>query len=233
MDCTSARLLLIFRRPGELDAAERETLDQHLEGCPDCAAHFHQEARVDQAVCTAMRAVPVPAPLRGQILGELARRRRPYPWPWAAAAACILLALGLGLYAWTQSKPVFDPEEFFHIASKATDPDQVEGWFADQGMVMVAPRQFNFAYLDSYDTQTVQGRPVPHLLFHLRGNGGPAIAHVYVLSTKTFKIGDLPDEISRSNHNIRFLRDPDGQFLYAVVYTGGTLIPFFRLRDDV
>lgn len=231
MDCTSARLLLHFQRPAELDAVELSALNEHIEGCAECAALARLETESDRSLASAMRAIPVPVKLREHLLGELQRRRPPYPWPKLAAAAVVLLALGISGWMWATARTTFDRHTL--IAEIAKEPTQVDAWFADEGLPTVVPRHFNYAYLDSYDVKTVQGRRVPHLLFHFPGSAehpGAALAHVYVISEESFVVGDEPSHESTSNHTVEYQRR-DG-FLYVIIYTGGSLAPF-SLRLDV
>ncbi|MBI3408562.1 MAG: zf-HC2 domain-containing protein [Planctomycetes bacterium] len=232
MECSSARLLLNFQRPGELDADERQAFKQHLDICPDCAAQSRSETQLDRALARAMQAVPTPASLRARILANL-RPRRPVPLPWIAAAACLLLALGVGTFVWLNHRPQFDHNSFMtEMDMKSGDFDTVLAVFHGEGIPVAIPPQFNPSYLGFYDTQIVQGRKVAHLLFHFPGNNDnrPAIAHVFVLPKSTFNIGELPSQESRSNHTFEFWNH--GNFVFAIMHTGGSLTPFL-LRNDL
>ena len=112
MDCTNAHGLLPFLRTGELDATERDVLESHVSGCPECLASVQAESRFDDAIEVAMARVPMPAGLKGRLLVGLARRRPTRRWPWVAAAALLAMA-GLGGYVvWSGGPEEFDVAGF-------------------------------------------------------------------------------------------------------------------------
>ena len=57
MDCRETRTLLTAFHDGELPAADRARVEEHLRGCPECAALLADLARVDRAA-----GVPDPGP---------------------------------------------------------------------------------------------------------------------------------------------------------------------------
>ena len=57
MDCRETQTLLTAFHDGELPAADRAQVEEHLRGCPDCAALLADLARVDRAA-----GVPDPGP---------------------------------------------------------------------------------------------------------------------------------------------------------------------------
>ena len=57
MECRETQTLLTAFHDGELPAAERSQVEEHLRGCPDCAALLADLARVDRAA-----GVPDPGP---------------------------------------------------------------------------------------------------------------------------------------------------------------------------
>ena len=57
MDCRETQTLLTAFHDGELPAADRARVEEHLRGCPDCAALLADLARVDRAA-----GVPDPGP---------------------------------------------------------------------------------------------------------------------------------------------------------------------------
>jgi hypothetical protein len=233
MDCTSARLLLILsgREGQELAPTDQRVLDEHLDACPDCAELARGERKLDQAVGRAMAAVSVPAGLKSRILGTLARHGKPRYWPWVAAAASLLIAAGLGLYFYLQPATRLNAEQLVEAMDPTwSSPEEVEKWFAGQGLKVPAPRQFDYKHLDSIDIQVVQGRRVAHMLFVHKERRG-LLAHVYIMPAKALDVSPESGlRIPGSRHNIEFIRQPaDGdqpEFVYMVAYTGGSMSLF-------
>lgn len=236
MDCSQARLLLHFagRALQELDPADLEALDGHLEHCPDCAVVAERERQLDEVIARTMHAVSVPDQLQQRLLKAL--ERKPWSWPWIAAAACLLIALGLG--GWWLSRPHqdFSVEEFASLvdARTAATPEAIENHFAGLGVPLIAPRQFDFDLLESAEVCVLKGQRVPRLTFFHRGetDGRPAVAHVYVLSRKQFDLGEeVHPRIPTSSHILQILRSPDVPgFVYLVVHTGSSLDAFLKNR---
>lgn len=223
MDCTNARLLLNFLRSGELDPAERDAFEQHLESCPDCGALAQSEQRFDDALTVAMQRVPVPRTLKAGILERLVRSRRPRPWAWisAAAAACLLLVVGFGAWWLRPVEPINIPG-LMYVHEAPINAEAIQDWFENNGVAMVVPPQFNINLLDGYDVVEVQKRKVARLTFVARDN----IAHVYVLpKDQCPPPEEIPEKLPGSRHTLVSLRDPS--FYFIVIYTGSSLAPFY------
>jgi predicted anti-sigma-YlaC factor YlaD len=90
MDCEGARIAISALLDAEECGAKRESLDLHLEGCPDCRL-WREEAHEVTRRC---RLVPAeaPAPSEDLLDAAAAATRR---WSWPAAATRTRLALGL------------------------------------------------------------------------------------------------------------------------------------------
>lgn len=239
MDCIHARLVMVLhsRESQELDADARAALDRHLEVCADCLAWSHQESRVDDAIGAAVRNVPVPEALPSKILHQLEQRR---PWrrgPWlSAAAAALLLSLSLGGYVWYGQKPEASLAmvEEQVVGLEISRAQQVEDYFADMGMPIEVPAEFNFEYYENRTIDDVQGRKVPRIDFFCRhdGQGHGAFAYVYVFAKDRFQMdevmADAPNfgPIVTSRHRIESRQFPEHPgYVYVIVYTGSQ--PFF------
>src|SRR5688572_6373951 len=119
MDCRTARNLLIYHRAGppELDDADRQLLQAHLAGCPECDPLARPERHVDAHLARAMREVPIPANLRKRLLKQLAVNREEWYRRWlargmrvAAVAALVVVALFVGMSWRKQTLPKLDNE---------------------------------------------------------------------------------------------------------------------------
>ena len=114
MDCRETQTLLTAFHDGELPAADRARVEEHLRGCPECAARLADLVRVDQAA-----GVPDPGPAywdrfnarvmdrveretdgpRVAVLrpkGGWVRQQLRYLIPAAAAAALVLVVVRFG-----------------------------------------------------------------------------------------------------------------------------------------
>jgi hypothetical protein len=234
MDCIQTRLLIVLnsRDPHQLDSDARAALDQHLEQCAACLAWSLQEDRVDGTLRQAIQAVATPATLAARIQGVLAQQRPPRRAPWvAAAAACLLLAFGLGGYVWLTQRTELHFADIANEYVTSTSAELVEESFADQGVTMIAPPQFNYDLHTRSTLYRLKGRQVPLIEFFHRGDQETpaAVAHVYIIPEDQFDVQELIDSVPSPtpahNHLIEVLRSGQG-FTFIAVYTGASLRPF-------
>lgn len=95
MDCEQYTELMSAALDGELTAAQRRALEDHLAVCPACAALW-DSLRAQSAALRGLDC-PVPEGLKGSILHDLPPQELPRPayWKrWAAACACLVIVLG-------------------------------------------------------------------------------------------------------------------------------------------
>jgi hypothetical protein len=235
MDCKTARLLLEFSRPGELEPADAAGLEGHLDGCPDCAAAAEAGRLFDQRVGAALNDVPPPAGLRERLLLGLgadrhalrrAALRRAAPWAGAAAA---LVLLGTGAVLWfAGQRTVVSPERVWEnvaFAQPSTRED-VETSFGRMGVTVVAPPDYDYALLTNHCLAELPGYPgqrIPQLVFRRDTPSGSRHAIVYVLDTRRFEVSALEDEPSGSPYKISRRQSPSDRFAYLIVYNGDGL----------
>lgn len=230
MDCNHARLLLTFARErAALDSGEADTLEHHLNHCPDCAVLAASEERLDTALGRAMRDVPVPAGLKSRLLARLPRPRRLRRWVVSglAAAAVLLLAAGVSWRLWFAPLPeiAFDDEPVYicKYAKGQVTAKFVEQWFEERGLHMAFPAM-DVQKLDSFSIGYWQGRKVPKLEFLADGH----IAHVYVLSAQQFEIpvNVQPPSHRRTTDTRSLELLPGDGYVYVILYSGGGLAAF-------
>jgi hypothetical protein len=248
MDCTSARLLLAFRRPGgaaELAREDAADLDRHLAGCPACAALARRQDGFDLAVARAMRTVAVPAGLRDRLVADaLARRgaewRRTAARYTVAAAALVMLALttaGIGLAL----RPSFDTEKPpAGYANLVEDPERsVRGWLESEGLPTTLPRDFNYALLDTaagLDYEKIDGRYVPRVVFRIpprpdRPGDRADFAKVYVVRKGQFELDSRKFRNTQNSFcNVIVVPDDGSGVGYVILFTTDTLDPFLKPR---
>jgi hypothetical protein len=237
MDCKTARLLLCFARPGELEPGDAHSLQHHLAECPECGPLAQAERDADARLGQAIRDVPVPVGLRKRLDDRLrSDRRRWYRRrvvSTLAAAAAVLVAIGLGLSVMAGQREAIDVESLCTDAAglRMAQPEFVERWFADRGVAVHVPREFNYVLLTSCGLDQVQNtRHVPRLLFECPQGE----LWVYVLSGRQFNLKASPDQRFESGgYTVQVWRpnpeDPD--VAYLLVYTGGRLEPFLKLEQ--
>ena len=226
MDCSHARLLILFQKPGsgEIAQAESEALHAHLEQCRDCRNLGQRQQTVDNVLGQAMRQVPVPGDLQDRIFQRLQRTGRPNPWPWLAGAAVLLLAVGLGGLLWVRPLATnFDPADLEARHQHGAKADVVKEWFQQRGVRFALPPLTNMEYLDSWDLATVEGRRVARLLFVRTDSAqNNAVAHLYVIPETVFRF-DKNGEFYRNaiNNSGQYdLSEKDG-FVFLWVITHG------------
>ncbi|MBM4070682.1 MAG: hypothetical protein FJ271_17265 [Planctomycetes bacterium] len=237
MDCNHARMLLIVCRDAvDLDGDEAAALNSHLAQCGACLSWSAGERRWEKAVARVMRAVPIPADVKGRALSRLARSRPPISryWPvWTAAAAVLLLTAGLSWFWWWRSPMPIDlalAENDVVVKMHAT-PESVEEWFQAKGVTMAAPRQFNYDLLQDFDLAEFHGRRVPRLKFFSARTG--RFAEVYILAERQFTHDpEAPQQFSGTTLTVQML-EPSSGFRYLIVFSGDSLEPFLRIRDAV
>jgi len=234
MNCTTARALAPFMSRGarELPPEDLAAYAEHIASCPDCAAQARSERLEDAAIGQAMREVPIPAALRGRVLAAVRKRRR-LPVRVLAAAACLFLTVGLGIGWWMRPAPELSVEEIANqlVSQVANQPDKIEEWFAERGLTMIAPRQFNYQYLTSYEIVVFQGQQVPQLEFFYqgRGNSPPTVAKVMVLSGRNFNLDMEPSRIPSGSLSLRILPFENAPgYLFLVASTGGPFDVFLQ-----
>jgi hypothetical protein len=179
MNCDTFRQLLLFalRPDQELAPADRQAVQEHLQGCSSCAARVAWEQRFDRRLAQAIRQVAVPDGLKAKIIEQLRQRR------WSAAAlrtlevaAGLALAVGLVLAAVKlvhsrhSSPPPLDLYDVASSISLARSPEAVQDWLdyaAPQPLWLPSQLRdrWNFNDVEDYYLQSLHGHQVPTLVF--------------------------------------------------------------------
>lgn len=199
MNCLETHRWLDAEVDGELDLAHHLELEEHLKGCPQCAAlrdHLAARRAVLRESLPRFAAPPALArSVRAAVLAEtkpfagmeLRSRRVLLRWPvWSAAgiAALAVFALGLG-FAWGNARArgslLIDEAVTEHIRSlqfnhlsdvASTDQHTVKPWFA--GKLDFAPPVVDLAAagfpLSGGRLEHLAGRPAAALVFHRRSH---------------------------------------------------------------
>ena len=163
MNCKELEALLDPYLDGELDAAQRSSVDQHLEGCADCRHRLDDLRALHKALQSPALRFQASDTLKQRLRGELAkaaaREARPR-WPrYAAAAAVFAVALTLGWVflplghggedendamadaAIAEHAQALSDKHLTDLAS--ADPAAVQSWFS--GKLAYSPPVHDFA----------------------------------------------------------------------------------------
>jgi hypothetical protein len=240
MDCRTARLLLEFDRPLASDLAppDAEALRTHLADCNDCGRLAEAERTFDEQLGQAIRDVPVPEGLRERLLKRLANEREDWYRRWLLRGAGIAAAVALvswGLWSWIGQRPeLVSPEEMRRIAAGqlAQSPEEIEKWYRDRGVAMVAPRQVNYYFLTWRNFARIEGKEVPFLEFH-REN---AWARVFVVSDRQFNLANAANLAPADSGGLKvevqtYPAGGPARYAFIIVYTGDSL-DAFRLEES-
>jgi anti-sigma factor RsiW len=233
MNCSHARLLLLFHGPGpsEYAAEDAAALRLHLEDCRECRDRAQLEEHADAALSEAMRNVPAPGGLEERILKRLRRERPSNPWPWLAGAAVLLLAVGISAVLYYRPvTPMLDHVVLEEAHSPGSRPEFVESWFRKQGVHMTMPPGFDAQYLDSWAVASVQGKRVAKLTYVRIGDGGAghdtAVVHVYVFPKNAVR---LDKSFAEKSGPVTLETSKDGDFTFLSIFTRGSRAAFPQL----
>ncbi len=226
MDCNTARLLMEFARPGELQATEAEALHRHLDACADCASWSAAERQFDQRIGVALRDVAAPEGFRQRLLTRLQedrlgqqRMRRRRMARWASAAAAALLLCSSACYWLAHQRQRLDPADVWTslVASDRPGRAEVEAGFARMGTTVVAP-DVDYGLLTTYGLCELPGQAgtvVPQLVFRRE----MLCALVYVIDTRRIDMVSF-EPPSGSSYKMDLLQQPGDRFAYLVFHNG-------------
>ncbi len=230
MECRDAQFYLRLRRHAaeELGADVTASLEGHFATCAACAADARAAASFDHAVASAMRAVPVPAGLRDQLIAHVSAkqglilRRKLYRSGVAVAAAVVLMLLGVSLFS--ASRPKVDTDLMVQkIDDEMNDPpESTRQFLAANNIPNRLPFPFDYDLLVFQGVERLQGNDVPVIVF--RSPNGRGSAKVYVFRHDGhFDLKGIHDAQS-SHATARVIPAEEhglGAVTFVVVYTGG------------
>jgi hypothetical protein len=240
MECRDAQFYLRLRRHAadELGPDVTGALESHLATCPACAADARVAASFDRLMASAMKAVPVPAGLRDQLVRHVASkqgaifRRKMYRVGSLAAAAIVLVALGLSIFS--SARPRFDPNWIVQKDDEllGRQEEYARRWLAAQKLPERLPEDLDYDLLASCEVVEVPGGRVPMMLF--RSPEGTGFAKVYIIREDgRFDLKDIQDaQGSHVGAQVLVGKDQFRGFTYVFVHTGGPngLQPFRKTR---
>lgn len=224
MNCQDIQHLLPFvnRSSAELDAAEREAMKQHLEKCPECAELAQAERRADEAIGTVMRDVAAPAGLKEKVIARLSAERAAVPWKWGGSivlAATLLIAASLTWYMRPLPKVSYDDVLELDQRGPGWSEEQVVKHFAERGLSVEAPSDFDPEWLRQLDVVEFKDRRVAKLTFQREFDQDRRVrADVLILPHSQFNVEQLRDGTFQNLNNLQILRKEN--YTYLIFYNG-------------
>jgi len=160
MEHEDIRALIHPYTDGELDAANVQLVEDHLQSCPECRSTELGIRSLRTALTSSVPAFRTPAGLRKRIRADLRREaaaERQISWPWLSLAigtACALLLVGLVVFQTFRGSrnAIADQVVADHVRSLlathlvdvvSSDQHTVKPWF--DGKVDFAPQVRDFA----------------------------------------------------------------------------------------
>ncbi|HEY1300036.1 MAG TPA: anti-sigma factor [Stellaceae bacterium] len=218
MECEEARPRLDAYLDGELGAAERASLREHIAGCHECGPEAAALERLRAGIRAAAPVYRAPPELHTQIRAALRRERIQAAAPswrapgWLAYAASILIAVAVGsggTYVLTgerQENAIANEVIDSHLRSllaghltdvASSDKHTVKPWFA--GRTELSPPGVDLAAqgfpLIGGRLDLVAGEPVPALVYR----AGKHIINVFVLPEQK---GDFGKTVRRGGYTL-------------------------------
>jgi mycothiol system anti-sigma-R factor len=219
MQCEEARPRLDAYLDGELAAAERAQLREHLASCPDCGPEIAALERLRDDIRSSAPHYRAPAALRSQIRFALRREAAarapmaPRASGWLAYAASILLAVAIGsggtwlITGERQENTIANEVIDSHLRSlladhltdvQSSDKHTVKPWFA--GRTEPSPPGVDLASqgfpLIGGRLDLIAGKPVPALVYRT----GKHIINVFVLPAPP---GDRGETVTRRGYTLQ------------------------------
>ena len=140
-----------------LDAADRDTFEQHLASCAPCRQLVADTRLVAEAMPHTVTSVEPPAALRKRIMMAASPARSAFPAGWLALAAALLAAIA-GTVAWTQSREAATSQ-----VAAAQSQSQVEALQAQlsalQGQADTARQAVDILAADDVARMELKGQP--------------------------------------------------------------------------
>jgi anti-sigma factor (TIGR02949 family) len=230
MECDEARPRLDAYLDGEVGAADRALLREHIGGCAECGPEAAALQRLRNEIRRTAPDYRAPAALRSQLRRALDREaretggmrmaapRRLAPG-WLAYAASILLAVALGsggtflLTGERQQNTIANDVIDSHLRSLlgthltdvvSSDKHTVKPWFA--GRTDLSPPGVDLAGqgfpLVGGRLDLIGGRPVPALVYR----AGKHIINVFVLPARP---GDFAETLTRRGYTLHHWTEGD------------------------
>jgi hypothetical protein len=234
MTCADYRLLIPFRRTGDLLPQDAAGLDTHLATCPDCAA-LAVAGPADTALRRAFADVTIPAGLKDRVGRAVARERtgllvrQVARFGLLVAILAVAGTIGLGLYGLTRPRLDTDSLAFWngYEAESGQVQNLVYQWLSDEHLPTAdLPFIMDFKYFASYGYERVGRAYVPVIKFQNQSAPAGSFAKLYFVRAGDVDARKAADAQS-SFCTVRLFPGPNG-LTYVLVHTGSDAAPFIR-----
>ena len=247
MNCSDYRLLIPFRRTGDLLPEDAERLDAHLETCSACTS-LATPSPADAVIQNAFQSVIVPSGLKDRVGRAVAMERRAMAIRRVGRFGLISSILALmgfaswGVYGLT--RPKLDTETIGIWNGYEADAGQVKNlvytWLEqDEKLSTDLPFDFEFKYFVSRGYERFGGYEkfdrnafVPVLKFQNQSalSSVGSFAKVYFIRNSEVNIKAAIDAQS-SSCTVCVIPGENGM-TYLLVHTGKDSLPFVRLARN-
>jgi hypothetical protein len=239
MICHDARLLIPFRRTGDLLPEDVALLDAHLASCPGCTALAAPHA-ADAAIRSVLRSVEVPASLHRSLAASMtAERNRAWRRGTAKVVGLGVVLAGLIAAGWgirTATRPRLDGEGLAirngFEADRAQLPNLIYEWLIDERLPTDLPFEIDFTRYAAHGHEKFGRAYVPFLKLQ-SANPTVAFAKIYFARVGEVDAKAIVDGTQSSFCTVRTVPGPKG-LTYILVHTGNSPAPFVRpMANDV
>jgi hypothetical protein len=107
-------------------------------------------------------------------------------------------------------------------------PEVIGAYYRAERIRAIAPADANYAFLENYYVDTMEGKRVPVLFF----SDGKSKAYVYILSTKDFNVAAAAPVTVGSGWRADVRRDSSGDYGYLVIYLGDPPLKIFPDKEE-
>ncbi len=236
MDCQTARLLLLFYRPGrtsDLAQDDLSSIETHLKTCPTCSASLAKQASAQAAIAKMIVDVPIPSQLKTQLHAQVtAKLSALWRAKWLARATATAAIATFGILSWSAyqavNRPTLDTESLTYQTESALESPERNAldWLTAERLMDKLPEDFDLRFVRFAGKRDLQGVSVSAL--QLDSPNARQTAWVYFLAPGQFRTANALNSVSASNATTRIYRDLPGGWTVVVSFTGNDLRPFLK-----
>ncbi|MFO0936471.1 MAG: hypothetical protein U0798_08180 [Gemmataceae bacterium] len=235
MNCSDFRLLIPFRRTGDLLPEDLGLLEAHLSACPACAS-LAAPLPVDAAIQNAFQTVDLPAGLKQRVGIAVTSESRSILLRRIVRSGVLVSILALlGLMSWgiyNLTRPKLDSEAFGYWNTVEADPASIHNlvftWLESE---KIPTRDLPFDFADKYFVakgyEKIDGNYVPFLKFQDQEKQMiGSFAKVYFIRNSAFDVKSALD-YEGSVCSVLVVKGSNG-LTYLIVHTGVSPEPFVK-----